>query len=243
MLFISPPFGNYFNLPYTKSIKGSYTLQPRAGLFTQIIKTLRYTDKGWVNKIGLRNPGIEYGIKHYNHKTDILSIAIMNVNEIYKINKMLPSDANIEINISCPNTEKNMIDEEIDVFLNNKREWCILKLSPLTSFKKVHKYYSMGFKQFHCCNTLPTYKNNKYVGGLSGPALNIYTTYFIYILKKKYKDITIIAGGGIYKYENLEYYKKLGADHFSISTIFFNPFNLAIFFANFYKNNQKSSFF
>ena len=60
MLFISPPFGNYINLPNTKAIKGSFTLKPRSGLIVQIIKTLRYdfNNKGWVNKIGLRNKGI-----------------------------------------------------------------------------------------------------------------------------------------------------------------------------------------
>ena len=43
MFFINPPFGNYLNLPNTISIKGSYTLEPRSGLFTQIFKTLRYS--------------------------------------------------------------------------------------------------------------------------------------------------------------------------------------------------------
>ena len=69
MLFISPPFGNYIYLPNTMSIKGSYTLEPRPGLLIQqILKTFRYSFKykGWVNKIGLRNKGLEYGIKNYN---------------------------------------------------------------------------------------------------------------------------------------------------------------------------------
>ena len=61
MLFISPPFGNYIQLPNTMSIKGSYTLEPRPGLILQILKTLRlvkYNDTySWINKIGLRNPG------------------------------------------------------------------------------------------------------------------------------------------------------------------------------------------
>ena len=49
MFFISPPFGNYLNLNNTMSIKGSYTLYPRDGLFEQIIKTLRYSfeNEGW----------------------------------------------------------------------------------------------------------------------------------------------------------------------------------------------------
>ena len=70
MLFISPPFGNYINLPDTTQIKGSFTLEPREGLLKQIIKTLRYsyTYNGWVNKIGLRNKGLDYAINNYNKK-------------------------------------------------------------------------------------------------------------------------------------------------------------------------------
>ena len=68
-LFISPPFGNYINLPYTRSIKGSFTLEPRPGLFSQIIKTLRYSfeHKGWINKIGLRNKGIDWAVDKYKN--------------------------------------------------------------------------------------------------------------------------------------------------------------------------------
>ena len=66
MLFISPPFGNYINLPKTTPIRGSFTLNERKGKWKQIFKTLRYIPGvGWINKIGLRNPGIDYAIKTY----------------------------------------------------------------------------------------------------------------------------------------------------------------------------------
>ena len=39
MIFISPPFGNYLHFPETMSVKGSYTLKERSGLFFQILKT------------------------------------------------------------------------------------------------------------------------------------------------------------------------------------------------------------
>ena len=79
MIFINPPFGNYFSFENTISIKGSFTLEPRDGLFLQIIKTLRYSfeKSGWINKIGLRNPGLDYAIKNYE-KNSIVSIAILN---------------------------------------------------------------------------------------------------------------------------------------------------------------------
>ena len=67
MFFVNPPFGNYINLPGISQIKGSYTLEPRDGLFLQIFKTLRYNFKymDWTNKIGLRNPGIDYAVTNY----------------------------------------------------------------------------------------------------------------------------------------------------------------------------------
>ena len=80
MLFILPPFGNYINLSNTKSIKGSFTLHSINGLLLQILKILRYdfTNHGWINKIGLRNKGINWAIKKYKHdKESIVSIAIM----------------------------------------------------------------------------------------------------------------------------------------------------------------------
>ena len=66
MLFISPPFGNYLNFPKTIPIKGSYTYYKRPGKWSQIFKTLRFDRRyyGWRNKIGLRNPGIDYAIKN-----------------------------------------------------------------------------------------------------------------------------------------------------------------------------------
>lgn len=103
MYFISPPFGNYINLPKINQIKGSYTLEPRDGLLLQILKTLRYnfTYQGWVNKIGLRNKGLDYAIKNYNGQ--IVSIAILDKKEIPIIVKKIPNNMNIEINVSCPN--------------------------------------------------------------------------------------------------------------------------------------------
>ena len=236
MLFISPPFGNYIRLPQTKSIKGSYTLEPRDGLILQILKTLRFSfDKnGWINKIGLRNKGLQYGIDNYNHETDILSIAIMNESEIKPILKMLPDNTNIELNVSCPNINKQLNDKGIGQFLNTQREWCIVKLSPLTKNHTIEKYYSIGFRQFHCCNTLPIVN-----GGLSGPTLIPYVSEMIKNIKK-YQNTVVIAGGGIQNIQTLNSYKNLGASNFSVSSLFFHPIKSAIFFNDYYKNINKS---
>lgn len=232
MIFINPPFSNYFSFDKTISIKGSYTLEPRTGLIMQVLRTLRYSfeHNGWINKIGLRNPGIDYAIKNYK-KNSIVSVAILNKEDIPKLVKKIPDDMNIELNISCPNAEKKMITEGIENFLNKKRTWCIIKLSPTTDMKLVDNYYKQGFRQFHCSNTYPTP-----AGGLSGKFLIPYSTKLINNIKSKYSDTTVIGGGGITSKEEIEIYKKAGADHFSVSTLFFNPYKFYKFYNSFIRS-------
>ena len=232
-IFISPPFGNYINLPETKSVKGSYTLKPRGGLIFQILKTLRLTqidgEYHWINKIGLRNQGIDYGLQKYNHQTDVLSIAILEPEEIEELNKKIPPDVNLEINVSCPNTEKEMTSGGVEVFLNPKREWCCLKLSPLISMGDVDKYYNEGFRQFHCCNTYPSEN-----GGISGEMVKPHSEKLVKYISDEYPDCQIVAGGGIYNYSDMVRYQNLGATHFSVSTLFFNPVKSFYFFHDYY---------
>tara|TARA_Y100000816_G_C26103108_1_gene585187 strand:+ start:2892 stop:3593 length:702 start_codon:yes stop_codon:yes gene_type:complete len=232
MLFINPPFGNYLNLPNTTSITGSFTLQPREGLIMQIIKTLRYSFEynGWVNKIGLKNKGIDWALTNID-KNNIISVAILHEKEIPVLNSKIPMDRNIELNVSCPNAEKKMINSGLSCFLNDNRKWCIIKVSPKTTHEEIDNYYNMGFRQFHCCNTLPVKE-----GGLSGSSLIPYTSEKISYLKKNYPETTIIAGGGIQHYNDILHYNYIGAHHHSVSTLLFNPYG---FLKLYYKYNVK----
>lgn len=232
MFFINPPFGNYINLPYTNSIKGSFTLHPREGLFKQIFNTLRYSTKynGWVNKIGLRNKGIDWALKNYSNN-DIISIAILNQDDIPKLLEKIPKKQNLEINISCPNAEKKMINNNIEKFINTNRKWCILKLSPKTTNEEIDYFYKKGFKQFHCSNTIPVPE-----GGLSGKSLIPYNNDKINYIKNKYKDSIVISGGGISEWNDVINYKKIGADHFSVSSNFFHPVKSINLYLSYLKN-------
>ena len=190
MIFISPPFGNYINLPNTIPIRGSFTLNERPGKWGQILKTLRFIPGvGWINKIGLRNPGIDYAIETYK-KGEIISIAIMNKNEIKPILDKIPDDMDIELNVSCPNTENHMVNQGLKPFLNGKRDWCIIKLSPKESYNNINTFYETGFRQFHASNTLPSAR-----GGISGKILKPYTSSIITYLHNNFDDCEIIAGG------------------------------------------------
>ena len=232
MLFISPPFGNYLTfLPHTTPIKGSYTIEPRTGLLEQIVNTLQYSTlyKGWINKIGLRNPGIDYGIKYYR-PNQVLSLAFLNFNDLHHFKTIIPKNTNLEINVSCPNANVKLPNNMKD-FVNDERKWCIVKLSPLTSNKTIDDLYRQGFRQFHCCNTYPLA-----LGGLSGPYLIPFVEQKIKYIKDKYTDCEVIAGGGIQNIETLIYYRRLGADHFSVSSLYFNPFRFSKFYFNYLIN-------
>ena len=233
MLFISPPFGNYLNLPNTISINGSFTLEPRDGLIEQIFKTLRYSDEnnGWINKIGLRNKGLDYAIK--NHKqNEICSIAIRNEKEIETIVNKIPNNMNIEINVSCPNVKKDKIENGLEKLINEERKWCIIKLSPICEEQLIDKYYSMGFRQFHCSNTIPVEN-----GGLSGPSIKPYSFKLINYIKNNYNDVEIIGGGGIQTIEDMNEFKDKGCNHYSISSVLFNPFKSMGLFYDYYTKN------
>ena len=86
--------------------------------------------------------------------------------------KKIPNDMDIELNVSCPNTEKSLVNNGLSKFINNEREWCIIKLSPICDDKLIDKYYQEGFRQFHCSNTLPIKE-----GGLSGPLLTVFNNF------------------------------------------------------------------
>ena len=78
--FIAAPFGNWIHHKNAVSVKGTFTLNPQGNRLWSILKTLRHTKDGWVNRLGLPNPGIHKELIRAN-SDNILSIAEMNRNE------------------------------------------------------------------------------------------------------------------------------------------------------------------
>ena len=221
--FISAPFGNYLKFKNAVSVTGTWTYKPRPGLFKQIVKTLRYTRNGWRNKIGLRNRGIEYGIQKTNFN-EVLSIAAISEHDWINLESIVPQSQSVELNISCPNLDTHQdttMFNGFDLWPTKHRKWCIVKVPPTTSYYLLDKIVKLGFTQIHASNTLPTDR-----GGLSGAVLLPHTRRIIQYLKKEYDHVEVIAGGGIKEAWHAEFYKDLGADHFSIGTACFNPFKV-----------------
>lgn len=221
--FISAPFGNYIKFPNAISVTGSWTYEKRPGLFPQLIKTLRYTKNGWINKIGLRNAGITTGIKR-SRSNDILSLAAIDKFDWINLENIVPSNTSIEINISCPNLDKDVGAVNLpgfELFPQNQRKWCICKIPPTSTTSLIDRIVDCGYVQIHASNTLYSID-----GGQSGKILKPYTTRIIEYIKNKYPHIEIIAGGGITSKEDVKYYLNLGADHVSLGTVCFTPWKL-----------------
>ena len=227
--FISAPFGNHIKSKSCISVCGTYTLKPRGNRVWSILRSLRYNKEvgGWTNNLGLPNPGIEVGLQKTNKEKEILSIAEVERYDFLELNNIIPQDQNIELNLSCPNIEKKLTWESAAVFPKNsstKREWCIAKLSPLTTPEELrHIIEGLGFTQLHFSNTLPFGD----AGGISGPVLNKFTMELIELCRSEWKDdVEIIAGGGVRDLGAVMEYLAAGANHISIGSVCFNPFKL-----------------
>ena len=220
--FISAPFGNYIKPEGCIPVTGTFTLEPRGNRFWAVLKTLRYNtaQQGWVNRLGLPNPGIREGLKK---ESTVISIAEIEKGDFQRLNVLIPENQSIELNLSCPNLNKKLSWESAKCFDSEKREWCIAKLSPLTTPEELKFVVEfLGFTQLHFSNTLPTLQ-----GGLSGPILRGYTTELIELARSEYgNSVEIIAGGGVSDFGSVTNYLSNGADHVSIGSVCFNPFKL-----------------
>ena len=190
------------------------------------IRDSRYNKEagGWTNKLGLPNPGIKVGLQKTNRENEVLSIAEVKRGDFYELEKIIPQDQNLELNLSCPNLEKVFSWEGARVLLNSERKWCIAKLSPLTTPEELRFIIErLGFTQLHFSNTLPFGD----AGGISGPVLRSFTVELIEMCRKEWgESVEIIAGGGVRDLGAVMEYLAVGANHISLGSVCFNPFVL-----------------
>tara|TARA_B100000427_G_C15513340_1_gene597139 strand:- start:1894 stop:2625 length:732 start_codon:yes stop_codon:yes gene_type:complete len=219
-IILSPPFSNiYPQISGTTKITGTYTLEKRRGLW-RVLTTLRKTDSGWINNVGLRNPGI----KKFNKKNSIISIALKNSSEWPEVFDILLSKKEeynilgIEFNISCPNSftsniNNKLIDEAKKEFKNIS-----IKMPHITNKNELEKVCNTNSNFIHISNSRPHPK-----GAASGTSLIKENIKNIEFVRNNFKNINIIAGGGIYNYNQYLDYLNAGASHFSLSTLLINP--------------------
>lgn len=221
-IILSPPFSNlYPNIKGTTKITGTYTLKKRKGMH-RVLTTLRKTRFGWLNKVGLRNPGIS----KFNKKNSIVSIALQSIDEwpdflkTLKEKKQKYNILGIEFNVSCPNYYVSNITNEIIKEAKTELNLVILKIPHNSPLKDINSFCETDADIIHVSNTKKT-KN----GAISGRSLIDQNLLDIIYIRENYGYTKkIIAGGGIYYFEDLLLYQKAGADYFSLSTSLINPF-------------------
>ena len=233
--FIAAPFGNYIKPAGTIPVCGTFTLHARGNVLWSAIKSLRYNTKhkGWCNNMGLPNPGVKVGLERHIYG-EVLSIAEIERNDFKKLYSLIPERMSVELNLSCPNI-RNLPWDSTEIFARNteKRKWCICKVSPTVTPEELEFLITkLGFTQIHASNTLAL----PGCGGLSGRTLIPYTLGTIRLIREEWPEVTIIAGGGVDSFGAVYEYLKEGADHVSLGSVCFNPFNLRKILKGKYEN-------
>ncbi|MDR0915313.1 MAG: dihydroorotate dehydrogenase [Endomicrobium sp.] len=233
-------------------ITKTITLHPNNG---NAQPRLYETDYGILNSIGLQNIGLESFIQNHLQKLYkigvpiIVSIAGQATNEYIKIAKILSEHSiisAIELNLSCPNLQKNIICSDLSmlqsIVYNVKNVLnipVIAKLSPLNAdiTKPAFIAQEAGADALTIANTYPamaididTYKPklSTIKGGLSGPCIKPITLRCVYdVYKKSNIKIPIIGCGGISNGSDVIEFILAGATAVSIGSVSLNsPSNL-----------------
>lgn len=235
-LIISAPFGNYIKPEGATPTLGTFTAEHRPGRLWRILRTVRYYPRlgAWVNRIGLRNPGLAWLIKRVDSGKLRVDDAIVSIHGFSPDDwrRLIEGVASIrphaiELNMSCPNVGEVdwpewLFNEALAAMADVGR--VIVKLPPVRFQTMSMQALQAGVRCFHCCNTLPVPG-----GGMSGRPLKPIALRCIADLKamaaaSRCEDgLTIIGGGGILAAQDIDEYAAAGAAHVAIGTKVFSP--------------------
>jgi len=218
MMYIAPPFGNYFTYKDAIPVRGTFTAHPRKGLIYHTLRSLRPVRGGWRNQIGFRNRGID----NVMIKPDcVYSICGLNDDEWEQLFYSVPQGTKLELNLSCPNVSEITIPPHLIKAFVRKFPNLLVKVRYDISDYDADHLKQYGIQNIHCSNTIPTYR-----GGISGSQLRDENMSAIERLSKlSFKSL--IAGGGIYSANHVKQYRDMGATDFSISTVYIScPWNI-----------------
>lgn len=229
-LVISAPFGNYLQPAGTTPTIGTYTALRRGGrpaAFGRAVLTVRYYRRlgAWVNRIGLRNPGIDSLLtgRHLGRPIaeSILSVHGFDAAEwtlLLQRTAVLQPLA-VELNISCPNVGELTWPPELFAEAVATRVPVIVKIPPVRYEAMVVAAHEHGVRWFHATNTLPVPG-----GGLSGVPLRPLAVAAVRQLRDQFgADVAIIGGGGIRTPEDVAEFAAAGADRFAVGTLAMRP--------------------
>lgn len=231
-IVVSAPFGNYIQPRGATPTLGTFTAADRPGRVWRILKTVRYYPRlgAWVNKIGLRNPGIDW----LGKKTSAGRVEV--ADKIVSIHGFTPEDWQslldklaplrplaIELNMSCPNVgevgwPETLFGDAVAAAAQHGSA-VICKLPPIRYQRMAGDAWDAGLRAFHACNTLPVPR-----GGMSGKPLQPLSLRCVVDLRERFGDeVFLIAGGGVTSADDVDQYAQAGADRVAIGTKAMNP--------------------
>jgi len=202
------------------------TKNPREGYVNPVFVDLGY---GYLNAIGLRNPGVDdfsrelSKAKKYIQIPIITSIGGSSLEEfIYVAEKMIESGSDaLEINLSCAHVEGYGLDVGSDVKLTQEIIKHLKSISSKPVFAKIslhqsklevlEKYVDAGLDGISAINTVKGLVVNidtlspilsNILGGLSGPCIKPIALAVVYEIYREFPDIPIIGVGGIQSSED-----------------------------------------
>jgi len=219
----------------------TFTYEPRSGYVTPTIVELPY---GYINAVGLENPGIEKIGEVLQKLKDrgaivIVSIAGRNVEEFIGLaKKAVESGADaIELNLSCPHAGeygyRQGIDRDFVVkVIRGVRDEVDVPILPkfgvapnLVDIVKISEF--SGADGVVLINTIRAMKidvwikkpvlSNKY-GGLSGPAIHPIAVACVYSVYEA-TDIPIVASGGVWGWEDVVEFMLAGANAVQVGSV------------------------
>lgn len=231
-LIVSAPFGNYVQPEGATATLGTFTAAARPGRLWRILKTVRWYPrlKAWVNKIGLRNPGMPWLVER------VRSGRIQVDDKIVSVHGFQPQDwwalfeqgaairpAALELNMSCPNIGEISWPEDLFGRALDTGIRIIAKLPPVRFEGMFEQAWSAGVRAFHCCNTLPVD-----AGGLSGRPLKPVALQCIQRIQEmlgpgEVDQLLLIGGGGVRSVADVEDYAEVGVQHVAVGTKVMNP--------------------
>ena len=227
-IYIAPPFGSYFRPKRALAVLGSFTVQPRRGRTGQVLRTVRPVPGGWVNAIGLRNPGIN-SLPDFFAANLVVSLAPLAVTDWHDFERWADERGNrmrVEFNVSCPNIDGHPAlptKTQFQRMIIAGSGRVSVKLPPTSnSLALVQFFADAGVQRIHVSNTLPSP-----AGGISGRVLReanlpLVSAAADWLSTNGYRT-EIIGGGGIYRIAHAHVYRGAGAAHVSLGTVWMNP--------------------
>lgn len=239
-----------FNLRLFTGVIKTLTRKPRKGnlRWYNPFGCIRFLPDGIVNAVGLTNPGIKWWCQTIGHRLNSANNPLMGsilgeISELVEMARMLNDFdlVGLEINASCPNTEKGIIENTAEIVKSceavkrNSRFPIILKLSFVHDVEVVPKVKDIV--EAFSINSVPwsvMFPNRQSPlehlggGGVSGKIIQPFAWGFVRRLVEDFQ-VSMIAPS-IWEYEDIGKVRVLGAKAISFGSIFLRyPWRPTIF--------------